>query len=265
MMRLLCLHAVLAALLLASIPATGWADSSVPVTYSRTSLVINRAHPPAPAVSTTESLPWQAPAAPDPRLPLAIEMRDGRTLYSQSGWYNLSSMSANNGIMLVFNTPDTPPITRATQYAPLDILFIDKHGKITQIAPSIVLSELDDDIYPTSPISAFLFMQGGSCAAYGIAPGDTVEHEFFKKPPVILSAPAAAAPVVPGAPGAPAATAASVRPVEQKILRPLEGPAPKFPPKKPTSEKTLKAPTTAPERVSPNAPLQNPFFNESKP
>ena len=90
---------------------------------------------------------------------------------------------------MAFGKPVIKPIVRSNQYAPVDILFIDKQGKITQIAPNILLSELEDDIYPSSPILAFLFLKGGACADLQINAGDQVQYSLFKKPPVILNAP----------------------------------------------------------------------------
>lgn len=125
----------------------------------------------------------------DAQLLLNIEVRDGESLYKQNGWFNLSSYVDKAGVLMAFSTPDKHPITSLAQYAPVDILFIDKQGKILQIAPSISLSELDQEIYPESPILAFLFLKGGSCSELSINVGDEIQYSLFKKPPLILNAP----------------------------------------------------------------------------
>jgi uncharacterized membrane protein (UPF0127 family) len=221
-------------------------DKSVPVTYSRTTIILNRKNPPPPP----PAMPWQEdddnvtpPPAQDNRLFLDIEMRDGNTLYNQGGWYNLASYDDKAGVMMAFNDGGMHPIIRSAQYAPVDILFIDKRGKITQIAPNILLSDLEEEIYPDVPVAAFLFLKGGRCAALSITPGDEIDHEFFKKSPTILNAPNM--PI--------SAPAASIRPVEEKQLKAL-----------PAKNNNLKLPKS-PSAPASNAPLQNPFFEEKKP
>ncbi len=174
-----------------------YGETSVPIDYTRTNIVLLRKSMPKP---TPQPLPWQddptirpiiedTQEPQDPALVLDVEVRDGMTLYNQSGWFNLSGYSEKSGVMMAFSKPDTKPIIRSTQYAPVDILFIDKQGKITQIAPSILLSEIDEDIYPETPILAFLFLRGGSSADLFINVGDEIQYSLFKKPPVILNAP----------------------------------------------------------------------------
>jgi uncharacterized membrane protein (UPF0127 family) len=173
-----------------------YGDTSAPIDYVRTNIIIMRKS--LPKLPAPEPLPWkEKPITPepipeiaqDPALVLDVEIRDGMSLYNQNGWFNLTSYSEKTGVMMAFSKPDTKPIIRSTQYAPVDILFIDKQGKITQIAPSIMLSELEEDIYPSSPILAFLFLKGGSCTDLSINVGDEVQYSLFKKPPLILGSP----------------------------------------------------------------------------
>lgn len=160
-------------------------NNSTPFYYARTNIVINRK-----SLPPLQPLPWQdKPTPQDPTLAFDIEIRDGMSLYNQNGWFNLSSYSEQNGVMLAFSEPTIQPIVRSAQYAPVDILFIDKNGKITQIIPNILLSELDQEIYPSSEILAFLFLKGGSCKNLSINAGDEVQYSLFKKPPLILNAP----------------------------------------------------------------------------
>ncbi len=154
------------------------ADTATPISYKRTNIAIIR--------GKAEKMPWQASAE---KLVLNTEIRDGMSLYNQNGWFNLSSYAENSGVMLAFSTADQYPISHMEQYAPTDILFIDKQGKITQIAPNILLSELEQDIVPAAPVLAFLFMKGGACKELSINAGDEIEYELFKKPPAIINAP----------------------------------------------------------------------------
>lgn len=174
-------------------------DSNSPIDYVRTNIIIMRKSMPKPTPDTTQPMPWQDSSIirptpeetelEDPSLVFDVEIRDGMSLYNQSGWFNLSSYSDRTGVMMVFAKPGIKPIIRSTQYAPVDILFIDKQGNITQIAPNINLSEIDEEIYPSAPILAFLFLKGGTCADMHINVGDEIQYSLFKKSPLILNSP----------------------------------------------------------------------------
>jgi len=193
-------------LALLALPMAASADSSTPLLYTRAAIMIERKAPPQKAVPP---LPWQKgliSTMPDaPGIGFDVEVRDGMTLYNQKGWFNLSSQSEKNGVLMMFSAPGLPAIIHSTQYAPLDILMIDREGTITQIVPNIKLSELDRDITPASAIVAFLFLQGGLCQKLSINPGDVVEYKLFKKPPVVLTAPTDPTPTEPAPQPTPAA------------------------------------------------------------
>jgi uncharacterized membrane protein (UPF0127 family) len=159
------------------------ADEAMPLLYSRTQLSILH--------QTAAPLPWQAPGTPAsvPRYTFDVEVRDAMTIYNQKGWFNLSSPQETNGVLLVFAAPAQAPIIPSSQYAPVDILMIDREGKILQIVPKLLLSELEEDIYPERPVLAFLFLKGGMCERLSIVPGDLVEYKIFRKPPMVLTAP----------------------------------------------------------------------------
>lgn len=176
-------------LLSAALAASAAADESAPLFYTRTSVRIVRAAPPADAF-----LPWEDKIRGDKGVVINAEMREGAVMYNQRGWFNLSSPSPDGGVLLVFSAPAMAPVAPSSQYAPLDILMIDKEGRIVQIVPGILLSDLQEDIYPPSPVVALLFLQGGLCERAGIRPGDYVEHALFKKPPTVLTAPPPVAP-----------------------------------------------------------------------
>ncbi len=174
--------ALIAMLLLLAVPAT--ADTSTPLLYTRTEMRIVRAAPPDDAF-----LPWEDKSRGDKGVIVDTEIRDGATFYNQKGWFNLSSLSEDHGVLLAFAAPVIAPVSPSEQYTPLDVLLIDKEGKILQIIPKLVLSDLDQDIYPANPILALMFLKGGVCDKLSIRPGDYVEYKLFKKPPAVLTVP----------------------------------------------------------------------------
>jgi uncharacterized membrane protein (UPF0127 family) len=174
---------VILLLALLTVPVAAQADTDTPLYYSRSTLTIHtKSEPPKSA------LPWENNAS---GIGFNVEVRDAMAMYNQKGWFNLSSQSDKNGVMMVFSAEGLAPVIRMTQYAPFDILLIDHEGNIKQIIPNIKLSDLSDDITPASPVLAFLFLKGGTCQKLGIAPGDIVDYRIFKRPPVVLSAPGA--------------------------------------------------------------------------
>lgn len=156
----------------------------IPFLYSKSQLAITRKS----LQQDPNLLPWQKQQADAlARIVFNIEVRDGRSLYNQKGWFNLSSYEERSGVLLAFTSPTLSPIVGSAQYAPVDILFIDRQGVVTEILPSIMLSELEQEIMPQSPVQAFLFLKSGTCEQLVIAPGDEVEFSLFKKPPTVLS------------------------------------------------------------------------------
>lgn len=164
------------------------AEESIPLLYTRETITINRA---------PRTLPWQGPDAPAPAAPPAsgitfdVEVRDARSYYNQKDWFNLSGPTDDSGVLLVFPRPGQSPIIPSKHYAPLDVLFIDAQGRITQILPNIMLSNLSQQIIPQNSVLAFLFLKGQTCQRFNVNPGDIVDYKIFTRPPVVLGDPVA--------------------------------------------------------------------------
>ncbi|MDX2113758.1 MAG: hypothetical protein SFW63_08525 [Alphaproteobacteria bacterium] len=168
-----------------------------PVLFRREEIIIRRAQPvPEPA------LPWQAPgqqvARPDIRLD--TEIRDAASLVSQNGWFNLSSPADNQAVMLIMPQDEIAIIPPSSQFAPLDILMVDKEGVIREIYPRLKLAELTEPISSQTAIRALLFLRGGAHETLVIKPGDMVLFDAFTRPPATLSLPAPAAANLPAPP-----------------------------------------------------------------
>lgn len=169
------------ALLIAS---AATADESTPLFYTREPIGIRHQ-------AASQELPWR-----EEILTFDAEIRNATAFYNQQGWINLSPPPEQSGVLLLFAAPTVAPITPSQNYAPLDILLINKEGRILQIFPKMVLASLEESIYPADPLNAFLLLNGGSCEKFSIQPGDWVEYKAFKKPPPTLTAPVTATPAV---------------------------------------------------------------------
>lgn len=166
---------------LMSLPAAIPADANESgFTYSRTGIIIQRKSLPA--------LPWQKNPPPSP-LDLEVEVREAKALHQpESGWFDLSGPTADRGMLYLMTDQTTISLKRAPYYAPMDVLFMDSQGMVLQVIPQITLTSLEEDIGAQTTFSAFLLLAGGTCAQLSIAPGDSVQHPFFKQRPPVLSA-----------------------------------------------------------------------------
>jgi uncharacterized protein len=61
---------------------------------------------------------------------------------------------------------------------PLDMLFVDEHGKIVNIQQRAV-PQSDDVIAAAAPVRAVIELNGGTAERLGIAPGDQVVYPIF--------------------------------------------------------------------------------------
>ncbi len=97
----------------------------------------------------------------------------------RQGLMFVHEMDEHAGMLFLF--PEYRPVTMwmRNTYIPLDMLFMDAHGKIEYIAAHT--KPLSTDIIgPPGPEFAVLELNGGACERLGIAVGDTVLHSSFK-------------------------------------------------------------------------------------
>jgi uncharacterized membrane protein (UPF0127 family) len=116
-----------------------------------------------------------------------IEVRDAKIFFREKGWFNLSSPSDLSGLLLAYHQPTIAPLLPSTQYAPLDVLFLNQEGTIMQIMPNLVLAELNDSVRSETPTLALLLLKGGACTRLNIRPNDHVDYKIFSKPPTIIN------------------------------------------------------------------------------
>ena len=89
-----------------------------------------------------------------------------------------TSLAADAGMLFDFKQDEDVAMWMRNTRIPLDMLFIDRTGKIVNIAERAVpFSEAT--ISSAAPVRAVLEVNGGTVARLGIKPGDQVIHPMF--------------------------------------------------------------------------------------
>ena len=133
----------------------------------------------APASITFEESPLAIDAAHD-RFDFQVEMAVSPAQRSQGLMFR-ESLEENRGMLFDFGRPQRASMWMRNTYVPLDMLFIDAEGRITQIAANT--QPLSDAVVASrEPVRAVLELRGGVSAKLGIKPGDRVIHPMFSEP-----------------------------------------------------------------------------------
>lgn len=91
------------------------------------------------------------------------------------------SLEEDHGMLFDFGKPQRASMWMRNTYVPLDMLFIDAEGHITQIAANT--QPLSDAVVASrEPVRAVLELRAGVSAKLGIKPGDRVIHPLFTEP-----------------------------------------------------------------------------------
>lgn len=180
---------IFAAWLLFASPA--WA--ATPIIYSHGDISITPAPEPVETESKGDKIKEAAivkePVAPTPRTThfFNVEIRPEKSFIQNTGMFTQPVLDEKHGMMVVVDDPGIVPVIGDNIYTAFDILFVNTHGRISQIAPAVNLSELSGEITPKEPVRAFIYLQAGLCKKFDIRPGDMVGHDIFHKNPVILN------------------------------------------------------------------------------
>lgn len=133
----------------------------------------------APASVTFEQSPLTIDAAHD-RFEFQVEMAVSPEQRSQGLMFR-ESLEEDRGMLFDFGRPQRATMWMRNTYVPLDMLFIDADGRITQIAANT--QPLSDTVVASrEPVRAVLELRGGVSAKLGIKPGDRVIHPLFTEP-----------------------------------------------------------------------------------
>ena len=123
--------------------------------------------------------------------PLTVEAADGQFEFlvemavspaqRSQGLMFRESLAEDRGMLFDFGRPQRAAMWMRNTYVPLDMLFIDEDGQITQIAANT--QPLSDAVIASrEPVRAVLELRGGVSAKLGIEPGDRVIHPLFSDP-----------------------------------------------------------------------------------
>lgn len=123
-----------------------------------------------------------------PRSTLEIRSAQGRQLFNiriadtperqELGLMYETRLPADEGMLFPQDEPHIVTMWMKNTYIPLDMLFIDSHGRIVCLLANTTPQSLDIRSCP-KPVKAVLEIGGGEATERGIRVGDRVLHEFF--------------------------------------------------------------------------------------
>jgi uncharacterized protein len=93
----------------------------------------------------------------------------------EQGLMFVRELDEHAGMLFVFSGNRQPAMWMKNTYIPLDLLFIDEHGRIQFIAAQATPLSLSI-IQSPAPARAVLELKGGACDRLGVRIGDTVMH-----------------------------------------------------------------------------------------
>jgi uncharacterized membrane protein (UPF0127 family) len=121
--------------------------------------------------------------------PLVIDAESGRFEFQvelavspeqrSQGLMFREDLAEDRGMLFDFGHPQQASMWMRNTYVPLDMLFIDAEGRITQIAADTQPLS-DKAIASREPVRAVLELRAGVSARLGIEPGDRIIHPLFE-------------------------------------------------------------------------------------
>lgn len=101
-------------------------------------------------------------------------------LQQQKGLMHREHIAEDYGMLFIWEEEAIRSMWMKNTPSPLDMLFIDRHGKVIDIHANAVPYSLDT-IKSNAPAMAVLEIAGGSATRKNIAIGDRVVHPFFQQ------------------------------------------------------------------------------------
>lgn len=150
----------------------------------------------APAARTTSDTPAMAPAAGMadkegfPHSALEIRSASGRQWFNiriadteprrELGLMYVTNLPYDQGMLFPEDEPQVMSMWMKNTYIPLDMLFIDTHGRIVCVVAN-AKPESEQILTCDKPAKAVLEIGGGEAARRGIKVGDEVMHAVFHR------------------------------------------------------------------------------------
>jgi uncharacterized protein len=120
---------------------------------------------------------------------LTIQRQSGRDSFQvwlavtpaqqQQGLMWIPRLPANQGMLFVLDQPREMPMWMKNTQVPLDMLFFDRTGKITHIAPKAV-PRSEAIILSGGEVAGVLEILAGEAQRRGIRPGDRILHPLIR-------------------------------------------------------------------------------------
>ena len=117
----------------------------------------------------------------DGRHDFAVELAETPAQQEQGLMFR-HSLAPDAGMLFDFKEPTVATMWMRNTLIPLDMLFVDQHGRIVNIAQRAV-PESDATIAAAAPVRAVIELNGGTAERLGIKPGDRVLYPIFGNSP----------------------------------------------------------------------------------
>lgn len=147
-------------------------------------LAMALAGPPARAQSPAPLVFGQAEVvverADRKRLPFHVEVASTEEQLHQGLMFR-ESLPPDGGMLFILGPPQPASFWMRNTFIPLDIIFIARDGRITNIYPRAAPGSLSL-INSSEPVTGVLEINGGMAARLGIRAGDRVHHAAFERP-----------------------------------------------------------------------------------
>ncbi len=177
----------LALLMITVLAAPCMAAASNSLVFQRDTITIEPAAPAADEAAAEDvGEAAQPPPAARQAVTINAQLRSDQALRLE--WvHSLSGLSGNEAMMILFDPPAQQDLMPMNIYVPVDVLFVDKQGTITQIAPNLTLAQLQAQIAVAEPLRAWLFLAGGAAERLDIRPRDRLRHPLFSPKPTVIN------------------------------------------------------------------------------
>jgi len=110
--------------------------------------------------------------------PFTLEIAD-TDAKTERGLMYRHAMADDHGMLFVFPTPSTAGFWMKNTFIPLDIIFLDKDGKVLAVHHRIPHDETG--MGPSTPALYVIELNAGTAEKIGLKPGDTIDVKKFLK------------------------------------------------------------------------------------